>query len=241
MTINDFVKKYGIDGKPLYQKTIIGNTIIGGTTTDKPHGISNLDEVVNAEILCHFSDNGFWRTLNFAYNNGTVNDNWLAGFAIDSINIKFQIGTSFANTLDKWRATIQYTRTTDTAGSGTWTTQGGYAHHYSTSEKVIGTWIDGKPLYEITVPKTNIAIASDNQIPHGVSNIKFCVRLFVDMYDSSDGRSWNTEACAAANNSGQVIGFRFYPAYILVSGNNNFVASEYRTWYFTLQYTKTTD
>lgn len=26
--------------------------------------------------------------------------------------------------------------------------QGGYAHHYSTTEQVVGTWIDGKPLYE---------------------------------------------------------------------------------------------
>lgn len=29
--------------------------------------------------------------------------------------------------------------------------QGGYAHHYSTTEQVVGTWIDGKPLYEKTI------------------------------------------------------------------------------------------
>ena len=46
--------------------------------------------------------------------------------------------------------TIFYTKTADTAGQGSWTTDGTPAHHYSTTEKVIGTWIDGKPLYERT-------------------------------------------------------------------------------------------
>lgn len=44
--------------------------------------------------------------------------------------------------------TIQYTKTADVAGSGNWNTDGVPTHHYSTSEQVIGTWIDGKPLYE---------------------------------------------------------------------------------------------
>ena len=41
--------------------------------------------------------------------------------------------------------TIQYTKTTDTAISI------GEATEYSTEEKVVGTWIDGKPVYEITL------------------------------------------------------------------------------------------
>lgn len=31
---------------------------------------------------------------------------------------------------------------------GKYKTAEGLAHHYSTAEKVVGTWIDGKPLYE---------------------------------------------------------------------------------------------
>ena len=46
--------------------------------------------------------------------------------------------------------TLQYTKTTDTAGSGTWTPQGVPAIHYSTDEQVVGTWVDGSTLYEIT-------------------------------------------------------------------------------------------
>ena len=47
--------------------------------------------------------------------------------------------------------TMQYTKTTDTAGSGKWTPQGVPAIHYSTDEQVIGTWIDGSTLYEKTI------------------------------------------------------------------------------------------
>ena len=43
---------------------------------------------------------------------------------------------------------LQYTKTTDTAGSGIWTPSGEIAHHYSTDEQIVGTWIDGSTVYE---------------------------------------------------------------------------------------------
>ncbi|MBQ1758223.1 MAG: hypothetical protein IIZ94_00935, partial [Prevotella sp.] len=46
--------------------------------------------------------------------------------------------------------TLYYTKTTDVAGSGNWNTDGVPTVHYSTSEQVIGTWLNGKPLYEIS-------------------------------------------------------------------------------------------
>lgn len=58
--------------------------------------------------------------------------------------------------------TLLYTKAIDTPGSGTWTTDGTYAHHYSTSEKVIGTWIDGKPLYEKTFTGLSRALQGNN-------------------------------------------------------------------------------
>lgn len=68
---------------------------------------------------------------------------------------------------------LVYTKTTDTPGSGTWNQQGGYAHHYSTSEKVIGTWINGKPIYERVIDftefqgSTNQWITTPVNIPNG--------------------------------------------------------------------------
>lgn len=102
-----------IDGKTVYEKTIIGTSIDGGTTVNIAHGIQNVDEFIDCSIFVHVWDNGYWRQLNFAYNNGSTNNNWLGGFALDNTYIYFQLGTLFATTLDKWKAIIRYTKTTD--------------------------------------------------------------------------------------------------------------------------------
>ena len=47
--------------------------------------------------------------------------------------------------------TRKYTKTTDTPGSGTWTPSGAPAVHYSTEEQVVGTWVDGKTVYQDTI------------------------------------------------------------------------------------------
>lgn len=65
--------------------------------------------------------------------------------------------------------TLLYTKTTDTAGSGTWTPSGIPAVHYSTEEHVIGTWIDGRTLYEKTI--TIAALPSDTEaVEYTISN-----------------------------------------------------------------------
>ena len=225
-----------IDGKPLYEKTLLVESVNVGSNT-KNHGISNIDNVIVCYGRCKY--NNLNEMLPLPY----VSSNTLYKIALGNVTtttFMIDVGSGFSSVQDVY-VTLLYTKTTDVAGSGRYTTYGGLAHHYSTTEQVIGTWIDGKPIYEITVPKTNIAIRSGDQIAHGVDNIKFCLRLYADMYDSANERSWNVEAGAIVNDSGQSNGFRFFPTYLLVSGNNNFSASEYRTWYFTLQYTKTTD
>ena len=58
----------------------------------------------------------------------------------------------------------------------------GDGHAYSTTEQVVGTWIDGSPLYEITL-ETNTQVNLDNQnwttIPwnNEPSNIDFLVSI----------------------------------------------------------------
>lgn len=47
---------------------------------------------------------------------------------------------------------------------------GGSSHNYSTTEQIVGTWIDGSPVYEktfnLTSPSTGL-----NSITHDISNI----------------------------------------------------------------------
>lgn len=163
------------DGKPLYQKTINGTTIVGGQTTNVAHSIQNIDKIIDSEIMCYFSSNGYYRKLNFVYNNGTPTDAWFGGYAINATNIIFQLGTTFANDLSSWYATIYYTKTTDVAGSGTWTTDGTYAHHCTTTEKVIGTWTDKKPLYEryFFINEFPNALSSNYFAQYNIKSIKY--------------------------------------------------------------------
>ena len=51
---------------------------------------------------------------------------------------------------------IYYTKSTDTAGSGSYNTLGVPNVHYTTAEQVIGTWVDGKPLYQRTFDLRNV-------------------------------------------------------------------------------------
>lgn len=54
---------------------------------------------------------------------------------------------------------VQYTKTTDIAGSGTWTPSGVNAVHYDTNEQIIGTYL-GKTLYQKTYSGLSISCTS---------------------------------------------------------------------------------
>lgn len=138
------------DGKPLYEKIIeLTKTDIGHAgNVDVSHGISNIDTPVsisrkeirygNGAMVSSYYYSSAWRL--------DVND-----FGRTSIQV--MIGDNVWNNMtanSKFAIGLQYTKTTDSPGSGTWTPEGQLAHHYSTSEHIVGTWIDGSPVYEIT-------------------------------------------------------------------------------------------
>jgi hypothetical protein len=138
--------------------------------------------------------------------------------------------------------TIYYTKTTDTAGSGTWNGQGGLAHHYSTNETVIGTWIDGKPIYEKTVEIANLPSTANvyTDYSHGISNISKIIDYDI-MAIPPDGGSSKVP----------VIGFsggQFSPTYsilgtVSLTAVRILVGTNRSTWsgIATIRYTKTTD
>lgn len=131
-----------IDGKPLYQKTwVLDSPLSCATNTwvDTPIPNTGMQRIVKGFANDIFDNGGVSQSNSFLYLSFAVN----ATTYVRILNARPTAITVNA-------ITLQYTKTTDTAGSGIWNGQGGYAHHYSTSEKVIGTWVDGKPLYEIT-------------------------------------------------------------------------------------------
>ena len=108
---------------------------------------------------------------------------------------------------------------------------------FSTSEKRVGTWIDGKPLYQKVVSFGALPNASNKNVAHGISNLKQ-VLLCIAMTMESSG------TCAQlpyVNNSqlNKCINYTIDRTNITVSTAAD--RSTFVTTYFTLVYTKTTD
>ena len=80
-----------------------------------------------------------------------------------TINVGIGSNYSGAYAPNKIVITVQYTKTTDTAGSGVWTPQGVPAVHYSTEEQVIGTWL-GETLYQKTYHNVSMTNNADNVV-----------------------------------------------------------------------------
>lgn len=138
------------DNKPLYQKTTHIGAISANASSAFSVGVGAnvVDTMVSYNVIAYVSS-GAWVNLpqplpsNISSYASYV-DNY--NKANDTINIITGADRDFSDAF----VTVQYTKTTDVAGSGNWNTDGVPTVHYSTSEQVIGTWLNGKPLYEIS-------------------------------------------------------------------------------------------
>ena len=150
-----------IDGKPLYEKTLVTNTPTA-LTNNAWAVIPWENEPTNIETLVNTQMTGVcpnvWYTVRFSLENGHI-----CGASVSNANFP-------ESNVDTY-VVIQYTKSTDQAGSGTWTPQGVPAVHYSTTEQVVGTWIDGSTIYEQTFQKTvacdtNVVVIDQTDIPN---------------------------------------------------------------------------
>lgn len=139
-----------IDNKPLYQKTILAQTSTTSNSIEVLHNISNLGEVVHHETNFRFKTNDYdqRRFIPQFYSDMSSTDSATL-YYVDSTKMYLYYGdwlksmTSGAQTL---KITLWYTKDSDTAGSGSYTTLGVPVVHYTTDEQVIGTYL-GETLY----------------------------------------------------------------------------------------------
>ena len=125
-----------IDGKPLYQKTLQCNANVTGSmawaTIVSDVSDLHIDMLVGSGIMTDPATASagpyFMQAL---YTRVNPSDNSLQVFCQ---------GGGHASTI-----TIQYTKTTDASVAI------GTENDYSTDEMIIGTWIDGKPVYQKTI------------------------------------------------------------------------------------------
>jgi hypothetical protein len=160
----------------LYEKTIITNSSV--TNADVDVDISNL----NVDLIIYIGGE-YSRKVNnlelyypWGKNEYNTGDEIVFGsycrFYKTNDSITYKIIHKDNSTTDYQRFTIRYTKSTDTAGSGTWTSQGVPAHHYSTTEQVVGTWIDGSTLYEKTINFGTLPNNTTKEVQHNISNVE---------------------------------------------------------------------
>ena len=136
------------NGKTIYQKTIeLPSPItIENTSSEISWGsdVADMENIISAVVHRRDEDTTY----------GSATSAVMARKSNGKILL--YSGVSFS---DAKYVTLQYTRTVD--NDSPWHTinvgsSGGSSVHYSTTEQIIGTWIDGKPLYQKTYENLNI-------------------------------------------------------------------------------------
>lgn len=111
---------------------------------------------------------------------------------------------------------------------------GGGSQNYSTTEQVVGSWIDGRPVYQKSFVSTS-ALSSYQAISHGISAFDDLVKAECILRDST--KSWQVPMTTDQYNAELEI----TPTEIRIYLNNDFVNASTGGYFITLQYTKTTD
>ena len=173
------------DGKPLYQKTYVKNNVgSNNEIVDANMTLSNIS-------LVGFINNGI--EMNSPYSGEVFKEYVSSAVVLRVFNSSSGLQCNLEgnhNYTGNVRFTVQYTKVSDTAGSGTWTPQGVPAVHYSTDEQIIGTWINGETLYEKTIDCGSISASTAKTVAHNISNFGRLVSYDIVAYNSSESR-WN--------------------------------------------------
>lgn len=203
------------DNKPLYQITIdLGSdrTFSSGWQSFANKADYPDYEYMSAGML--FASSGVCTHVDLAHNDSTYLE----------LRPKASAGGRYL--------TYQYTKTTDVAGSGNWNTDGVPTVHYSTTEKVIGTWIDGKPLYGKTVIFGAIPSNTTKEVDHNINDLKMTIGF--------EGTMMSGTVCETLP-SGENSNFRIQTTPTKLKIITGASWSGWNDSYITIKYTKTTD
>lgn len=227
-----------LDGKPLYQKSFSIVPTSAVFTVDVSS--LNIEKLIDRQATLTRAVNASTATQqkNAEYRTET-NSNPAYGILCELRNegsMQIEISGYLVSEITEIRLTLQYTKTTDTAGSGSYTPASGKAVHYSTDEQVIGTWIDGSTLYRKTL--------TGDLTPSGTSYSEIVGTL------SSLGATFVTKAEGFLQNT--VAGGLYkmaIPSYVnstnasgvYITGTGDiklYVTGTYHKYYLTLEYIK---
>ena len=234
------------DGKPIYQKTFV--TTMPNCTKDGTTATKSIDVGASVEKYIKMEGEIFSTSSSSAKHipwyvqtasGGSLLRTTVAGHdntaSTSSAKNKVIIGldyTSYSNLA--CQITVQYTKTTDSAQSI------GIDTDYSTTEKIVGTWIDGKPLYQKTInfgtlPNGTTDSPVSKEVSHNSRNLSLVTSITGTCYNSNYTDFANLPYYSAAKTHS---GIALYASKTKVGARANYNASVY-SGYITIQYTKT--
>lgn len=163
-----------IDGKPVYQRTFYHrNTQSSFSDFVTIDSIANVETIVSLTGIAHRQVDTFDGWIDIS-SRPEFQTNYAVCMRYANGNLQYRIDT-YGTQIDDIYITVLYTKTTDTAGSGKLTPTGFETHHYSTNEQIVGTWIDGKPLYERVFTGLSIALNGNDWVyfndPTDIENV----------------------------------------------------------------------
>ena len=217
-----------IDGKPIYQKTVsYNNTKLFNDYTTLDMNTDPIKCVINAFIVVRSTANadydGSLLYVNIYPVTGT------SGTPSSEVRV-YETGTWNASSDRTIYLTVCYTKVGDSAveiGSDT---------DYSTTEKIVGTWIDGKPIWQKTVDCGALPNSSAKNIVHNISNIDSIVGYDGITMKPSDG-TFRFIPTPTGSDNVKIIGVAFNRTQISIWTVEDW--SAYTKTYITLRYTKT--
>lgn len=109
-------------------------------------------------------------------------------------------------------------------------------NEYSTTETVVGKWIDGRDIYKKTVVFHTISIVNNAYFNHNIPNIDEIIYSKIVFSDQPNGSSYTSIASDA---DGYIV-FYADKTKIICSGTGNWGARNNRYLYATLYYVKAT-
>ena len=210
-------------GKPLYQRTWTSSTRESISNASWGQQFSIPKAGMEQLVQCICSDNQYgqaWKVLANLDSSATY-----VSFMACRDNSDFSATD----------VTLQYTKTTDSTSPVEYASP----NDYSTSEKIVGTWVDGKPIYQKTITGTATLPAMPSYSSIGTTSelISSDIGDIIDVLITGKGTGAAYQGYQSPAS---------YVAYVNVGGNINVgqgIASgtteiAYR---ITVQYTKSTD
>lgn len=113
-------------------------------------------------------------------------------------------------------------------------------HIYSTEEKVVGKWIDGKLVYEKTIFADSGFVSGENNIAHNISNFEKTIKTSGTLYKTGQ---YSRPIGEEINNGDYSAGIDLVNStnIVLIIGSGIISDQLFDSLAITLQYTKTTD